>query len=253
MEDQTFSGQDVLIVTEAIDVLGVDASRVPGQIDVLSGRFSPCSRCNQKVQDYGFSGCSARAVSRRPSRGFRGHSGDSRGARFSVAASRYPPGPARPAAAAQHHTRLGDGAGERLRRPALRGRARTPLAPFRCATTPIFCRARGNLFTNGLLGGRTTTSYLGGGVNHRFYTETGQGRVDFFYVPSFVLYDADRVPVGKTRDEVTFRVRYDTADELFDEPGVVSVVAFAERDDERPPAFGRVRPRRRARASPVSA
>src|SRR5690606_18337252 len=37
--------EDVLIVTEAIDVRGDDASRVPGLIRVALGEFSLCSRC----------------------------------------------------------------------------------------------------------------------------------------------------------------------------------------------------------------
>ena len=232
LEDQTFSGKDVLIVTEAIDVLGVDASRVPGQIDVLSGRFSPCSRCDQKVQDYGFRAARLEL-----------YPGDRLVAfEVTVVIREVPvlllPLLVIPLAPPDRQPRLSITQGSATARanvfvdlPYVAGP--NALGTFSVRYYADILPGEGNLFTNGLLGGRTTTSYLGGGVNHRFYTETGQGRVDFFYVPSFVLYDADRVPVGKTRDEVTFRVRYDTADELFDEPGVVSVAAFAERDDER--------------------
>ena len=54
LEEETFSGQDVIIITSEIDVIGLDANRVPGQISVLTGEFSPCGRCNQEVQDYSF-------------------------------------------------------------------------------------------------------------------------------------------------------------------------------------------------------
>ncbi len=232
LEDQTFTGKDVLIVTEAIDVLGVDASRVPGQIDVLSGRFSPCSRCDQQVQDYGFRAARLEL-----------YPGDRLVAfEVTVVIRELPvlllPLLVIPLAPPDRQPRLSITQGSATARanvsidlPYVAGP--NALGTFSVRYYADIVPGEGNLFTNGLLGGRTTTSYLGGGVNHRFYTETGQGRVDFFYVPSFIVYDANRVPTDKTRDEVTFRVRYDTADELLDEPGVVSVAAFAERDDER--------------------
>ena len=231
LEDQTFSGQDVLIVTEAIDVLGVEASRVPGQIDVLSGRFSPCSRCNQTVQDYGFR---AKRLELYP--------GDRLVAfEVTVVVRELPvlllPLLVIPLAPPDRQPRLSITQGSATARAEVAVDLPYVAGPNALGTFSVRYYAdivpgAGNLFTNGLLGGRTTTSYLGGGVNHRFYTETGQGSADFFYVPSFITYDADRVPTGKTRDEVTFRVRYATAEELADEPGV-SVAAFAERDDER--------------------
>ncbi|HEX7022691.1 MAG TPA: hypothetical protein VF171_07525, partial [Trueperaceae bacterium] len=54
LSEETFQGKDVLIVSTAIDVSGAEALRSPGQIDVLQGSFSPCSRCGQQVEDYGF-------------------------------------------------------------------------------------------------------------------------------------------------------------------------------------------------------
>ena len=47
--------EDVLIVTEQIDVEGDSARRLPGLIRVAAGEFSPCSRCDQQVEDFGFS------------------------------------------------------------------------------------------------------------------------------------------------------------------------------------------------------
>lgn len=232
LEDQTFSGKDVLIVTEAIDVLGAEASRVPGQIDVLSGRFSPCSRCNQSVQDFGFR---AKRLELYP--------GDRLVAfEVTVVIREFPvlllPILVIPLAPPDRQPRLSITQGTATTRanvfidlPYVTGP--NALGTFSVRYYADILPGEGNLFTNGLLGGRTTTSYLGGGVNHRFYTETGQGSVDFFYVPSFIIYDANRVPTGKTRDEILFRVRYDTAEELSDEPDLPSVAAFVERDDER--------------------
>ncbi len=51
---ESFEAGDVLIVTEQIDVKGDAASRVPGLIRVAAGEFSPCSRCDQETEDYGF-------------------------------------------------------------------------------------------------------------------------------------------------------------------------------------------------------
>src|SRR5690606_701379 len=51
---ESFLADDVLIITEAIDVKGDSASRVPGLIRVALGEFSLCSRCGQVVEDYGF-------------------------------------------------------------------------------------------------------------------------------------------------------------------------------------------------------
>ena len=51
---ESFEASDVLIITEQIDVEGDVASRVPGLIRVAAGEFSPCSRCDQQVEDYGF-------------------------------------------------------------------------------------------------------------------------------------------------------------------------------------------------------
>ena len=52
---ESFEASDVLIVTEQIDVEGDSASRLPGLIRVAAGEFSPCSRCDQQVEDFGFS------------------------------------------------------------------------------------------------------------------------------------------------------------------------------------------------------
>jgi len=54
LSSERFSGRDVLIVTGEIDVWGELATRLPGQVDVVAGTFSPCSRCDQTPWDYGF-------------------------------------------------------------------------------------------------------------------------------------------------------------------------------------------------------
>jgi hypothetical protein len=54
LETQGLDGEDVLISTKEIDVVGVSAERVPGQLDVVDGYFSPCARCGRTPNDYGF-------------------------------------------------------------------------------------------------------------------------------------------------------------------------------------------------------
>jgi hypothetical protein len=54
LETQGLDGEDVLISTKEIDIVGVSAERVPGQLDVVDGYFSPCARCGRTPNDYGF-------------------------------------------------------------------------------------------------------------------------------------------------------------------------------------------------------
>jgi hypothetical protein len=54
LDKDTLDGGDVIIVTSEIDVVGVDAQRVPGQLEVSQGYFSPCGRCGRTPNDYAF-------------------------------------------------------------------------------------------------------------------------------------------------------------------------------------------------------
>ena len=54
LDKDTLEGGDVIIVTSEIDVVGVDAARVPGQLEVSQGYFSPCGRCGRTPNDYAF-------------------------------------------------------------------------------------------------------------------------------------------------------------------------------------------------------
>ena len=233
--DETFSGQDVLIVTDAIDVLGVDADRVPGQIDVTGGTFSPCSRCEQEVQDFSFR---ANRLELYP--------GD-RLVAFEVTIFIkklpilvlpllvVPLGP--PDRQPQFSITRGtdtERAEVALDWPYVAGA--NALGSFSVRYYADVARGEGSFFANGFLGGRPTINYFGGGLNHRFFTDTGQGEFDFFYVPSFIEYTGtdQRTPVGNTRDEFTVRFRYDTAEELADpesEWEQPRVNVLLERDD----------------------
>jgi hypothetical protein len=54
LDKDTLDAGDVIIVTSEIDVVGVDAQRVPGQLEVSQGYFSPCGRCGRTPNDYAF-------------------------------------------------------------------------------------------------------------------------------------------------------------------------------------------------------
>lgn len=229
LADETFSGRDVLIVTEAIDVLGAEASRVPGQVSVLGGAFSPCARCNQQTEDFGFR---AERLELYP--------GDRLVAfGVTVVVRALPvfflPILVVPLAPPERQPRLAVTRGTRTSRaeialdwPYVSGP--TALGTFSVRYYADVAVGEGNFVTNGLFGGRTRVSYLGGGVDHRFYTDTGAGRFEFFYTPGFVTYDSALEPDGKTRDQFLVRFRYDTAPEL---SGVPQVSVNVERDDAR--------------------
>ncbi len=229
LDDETFQGQDVLIVTEAIDVLGVDATRVPGQISVVTGRFSPCARCDQETEDYGFR---AKRLELYP--------GDRLVAfEVTVVVRDLPvfllPILVVPLAPPDRQPRLSiqqGSAGERaevaLDWPYVSGAS--ALGTFSLRYYADVIPEQGNFFTNALLGGRTRESYLGGGFEHRFFTETGAGALEFFYEPGFLEYGPGGEAVGKTQDEFRVVFRYDTAPEL---TGIPRVSLFFERDDER--------------------
>ena len=52
--DNSLEGVDVLIATTDIDVVGISVERLPGQLEVQNGYFSPCSRCGKVGDAYGF-------------------------------------------------------------------------------------------------------------------------------------------------------------------------------------------------------
>lgn len=54
LESEGLSADDVFISTKEIDVVGVSCERLPGQVSVVDGYFSPCSRCGQASDAYGF-------------------------------------------------------------------------------------------------------------------------------------------------------------------------------------------------------
>ncbi len=54
IESQGLQAEDVIIATKEIDIQGVNCSRLPGQLEVTNGYFSPCTRCGETEDAYGF-------------------------------------------------------------------------------------------------------------------------------------------------------------------------------------------------------
>ncbi len=236
LSDNTFETLDVSIATGKINVEGVRATRFPGQIDVSSGDFSPCSRCNQEVEDYGFKAEVLRL-----------YPGD-RLVGFNVtvlirgAGVMFLPVLVLPLGPKDKQPRLnikGGSLDERaeveLDWPYVVGASAYGYSSLRYYADII--PDKGNFFTNQFLGGRPDVNYIGGGVSHNFFTETGRGKVDFFYLPSFRDYTVsgtERTRLEENeRDELTFKLQYDSFDLVNLRPEDIEIHFLLERLDSR--------------------
>ena len=222
LDDETLQGQDVFIITGAIDVVGAGATRLPGQISVTSGAFSPCSRCDQTREDYGFRAQRLelypgdRLIAFDVTVLIRNH------AAFSLPFLIVPLGPEdrRPRLAITRGTATARAA-VAVDWPYVVGATAFGVTSLRyyADVTP----GAGGPFANTLLGGRARVSYFGGGFTHTFFTRNGQGQVEFAYLPSFIDrdLDGDITSEGKTPDEFTVRFSYDTLEETLPEINVL--------------------------------
>lgn len=217
--------EDVFIFTEPLDVKGVQAIRQPGQIDVTAGAFSPCSRCAQDVQDYRFT---AERMNLYP--------GD-RLVAFNVTVyirdlpSFFLPLMVVPLGPADRQPRL------QIQRGSETERAEVALDwPYVFGANALgtvslryFADVDPGLSSNwaeNVFGGTIIQNYFGGGFEHRFYTERGQGNLDFFYTPSFLEYSGSEAS-GNTRDEYQLDFGYATEEAL---EGLQTEILL-ERDD----------------------
>ncbi len=237
LSTQEFTAQDVFIFTAPIDIQGVSAERLPGQVNITSGAFSPCSRCNQERQDYSF-----RAERMRLYPGDRLVAFD-----VSVLVREAPvlflpllviplgPQERQPRFSISQGTGLvsnDNGAEVALDWPYVVGASAfgTTSLRYYADVTP----GAGNGFTESFFGGRIDKSYIGGGFDHNFYTAQGQGEVDFFYLPAFDEGEGDEGERESTRNAFSFRFAYDTIENL----NIPQLSVVAERDDEENQRIG---------------
>jgi len=230
LREESFSGDDVLIITEAIDVRGDRASRVPGLIRVAMGYFSPCTRCGQELDDYAFE---ADRIEIYP--------GD-RLVAYAVtvlvrgAAVLSLPIMVLPLAPPDRQPRLEWATGSATARAVLG--INWPYAAGADAYGDVGLRYYADVLPGGsgvgdaLLGGSVLESYLGGSLAHRYYTERGKGEFFVDYTPSFLEYGAAGTAGPSTgRADPVFVVRFSYADE--DVLGPPHTELLLTRDDTR--------------------
>jgi hypothetical protein len=217
-------GDDVLVITDRVDVLGARAQRIEGRIRVASGRFSPCGRCGQRTEDYAFE---ADRIEILP--------GD-RLIAWEVAvlvrdATLFRlPLLVLPLSEPERSPRLRITTGGDDERaevavdwPYVSGP--NAFGTFRARLLLDVDPEAGGPVDGGLFGGRPERAYLAGGLVHRFYDDRGAGRIELDVEPPFATEE------GEPPDEadVTFEARYET-DSAADGPEVAWRVA---RDDDR--------------------
>lgn len=221
LDDDRFVADDVLIITGEIDVSGDHASRVPGQIQVAMGEFSPCSRCNQDVHDYGFRG---ERVDIYP--------GDRIVAYHATILLREVPiltvpllvlpiGPPERIPRLKFQRGSDDERAEiAIVWPYVAGANAYGNVGFRYYADVI----PGTWYQNFFLGGKADVEYVGGFVDHRFYTDRGSGGALVDYTPGFAS--------GAHEEPVTIiDLRYSDADNMDGTRWYGSV----QRHDERYP------------------
>jgi len=193
LRDNAFTTNDVVITTTALDLSGLEATRFPGQINIRRGYFSPCSRCGQEPNDYGF----------RASR-LQLYPGD-RLVAYNVLVeirnlpSFFLPLMVIPLGPAERQPRLGifaatedDRAEVALTWPYVAGANAFGTTTLRYYAD-VDVTQNGNVFENAFLGGSVIESYVGGEVSHTFFTDTGEGTLDLSYTPGFIDRNANLV------------------------------------------------------------
>ena len=224
--DERLSGRDVLIVTGEIDVWGELATRLPGQVDVLRGRFSPCSRCDQEPWDYGF--LAARLWL------FPGDRLVAQGVTVLVrgVAITTLPWLVLPLADEDRQPRLSVVSGDAGRRaevaltwPYVAGR--DGLGRLTVRYLAEVRPGAGGWIAERLLGGAVAASHVAWALEHRLFDERGAGSIDASYLPTLPELRGD----GEAPAELIVRLRYAT-DPTLDAP---TVRLGLVRDDARAP------------------
>lgn len=228
LDDGRLDGDDVLVITDRVDVRGERAQRVEGRIRLLEGRFSPCGRCGQEIEDYAFV---ADRIEILP--------GDRLIAWQVVVLVRDAPFVSLPLlvlplAEPARIPRLeivrgGEDAQAEIAVDWPYVSGPNAFGTFRARLLFDVDPAAGGPVDGRLLGGRPRRAYLAGGLDHRFYDERGAGRLEIAYRPRFASELADDPTTPEP--ELRFEARYDT-DAAAGDP-IVSV-RLARDDDARP-------------------
>ncbi|MEM7737960.1 MAG: hypothetical protein AAF267_19445 [Deinococcota bacterium] len=235
LRDNAFTTRDVVITTSALDLSGLEATRFPGQINIGRGYFSPCSRCGQDRNDYGFRATRLQL-----------YPGDRLIAYNVVVEIRdlpafFLPLMVIPLGPAERQPRLSlvaatenDRAEVALTWPYVSGAnafGNTTLRYY----ADVDVTESGNFFENTFLGGRVIESYVGGAVEHTFFGDNGEGTLDLSYTPGFIDRDSSTIDENgnevfeKEDNEFIYDFHYSTFDFL----PIDQVEINVERDDTR--------------------
>lgn len=222
--EERLSGRDVLVVTGEIDVWGDLATRLPGQVDVLRGRFSPCSRCEQDPWDYGFLAEQLWL--------FPGDRIVARGVTVLVrdAPITTLPWLVLPLADEDRQPRLTvlSGAADRRAEVALSWpyvAGREGIGRFTVRYLAQVAPGSGAWLSERLLGGAVVASHVAWSLDHRHFDERGAGTLGIAYLPALPDLGGD----GVAPSELRVRLRYAT-DPSVDAP---TVRLGLDRDDAR--------------------
>ncbi len=224
LTDDTFRGRDVLISTTEIDVIGIDATRIPGQINVATSRFSPCGRCNQQTEDFGFR---AKKLLLYPGDRLVAYDvqmviRDFPVLFFPILVVPLGPSDRQPKLTIKRATESTQGE-VILDWPYVMGAGDYGMVNIHYYADVTLNQS--NFFANAFLGGKVTESYLGTGLAHTFITDTGLGTFNFNYTPGFL--DDSETTKGKALYKVKFA--YDS-DQGFD---AFKTHLLFERDDSQ--------------------
>ena len=198
-------GNDVVVITDTVYVVGEQAQRVEGRISVMQGRLAPCAQCGPTVEDYAFM---ADRIEILP--GDRLIAWD---AVLLIREAPFLPFPllVLPIAEPNRSPRLVIESGTADERAEVRVDWPYVSGPnaYGTFTARLLIRVdpeRGAFLDGRLLGGRPEHAALAGAIDHRFYDARGAGRVTFSYLPE--LEDAEGNVTGERT--VRFGATYDT-------------------------------------------
>jgi hypothetical protein len=227
LDDEQLAGRDVLIVLSEIDVWGVSALRQPGQVDVQGGLFSPCARCDQEIWDYGFRAHSLRIYpgDRLVAEGVTVLVRDASVLWLPLLVLPLADGDRQPVLRIERGSATARASVE-LRWPYVAGRDAfgTVTLRYEADVDPAAASGPAGRF----LGGAVRTQYLGGDLDHRFYTDTGAGRVTVTYRPGYL---EPGQPGGRLTPHWSVSARFDTDSDA----GLPSVVVRLDRHDATVP------------------